>query len=62
MGAETTAVADKRTMFDLSEHTTNIDRRTCKRVVPMEVLDLGLSRTGTSCTLTHAHHQTKHTD
>jgi hypothetical protein len=26
---------------------THIDRRTCQRVVPMEVLSLGLSRTGT---------------
>jgi len=56
MVAETTAVAEKRTMFDLSEHTTNIDRRTCKRVVPMEVLDLGLSRTGTSCTIIQVYH------
>ena len=28
---------------------TNIDRRNCKRVVPMKVLCLGLGRTGTSC-------------
>jgi hypothetical protein len=26
-----------------------IDRHQCKRVVPMEVLSLGLSRTGTAC-------------
>ncbi len=26
-----------------------IDRRTCRRVVPMEVLALGLPRTGTAC-------------
>ena len=28
---------------------TDIDRRRCERVVPMKVLVLGLSRTGTSC-------------
>lgn len=28
---------------------TNIDRRMCHRVVPMKVLGMGLSRTGTSC-------------
>ncbi|KAJ7606872.1 hypothetical protein FB45DRAFT_949369 [Roridomyces roridus] len=28
--------------------STNIDRRTCRRVVPMEVLSLGMSRTGTA--------------
>lgn len=28
---------------------TEIDRRTCHRVVPMKVLVLGLSRTGTNC-------------
>ncbi|KAL9056433.1 MAG: hypothetical protein Q9162_002914 [Coniocarpon cinnabarinum] len=28
---------------------TNIDRHQCRRVVPMKVLILGLSRTGTSC-------------
>lgn len=27
----------------------NIDRRKCRRVVPMEVLSLGYSRTGTMC-------------
>jgi hypothetical protein len=27
----------------------NIDRRKCTRTVPMEVLALGMSRTGTSC-------------
>lgn len=26
----------------------NIDRRQCRRVVPMEVLNLGMSRTGTA--------------
>lgn len=29
--------------------STHIDRRTCQRVVPMEVLCLGMSRTGTDC-------------
>src|SRR6187402_2001679 len=28
----------------------NIDRRNCRRVVPLEVLSLGYSRTGTMCT------------
>jgi hypothetical protein len=28
---------------------TNIDRRKCSRIVPMRVLALGLSRTGTEC-------------
>lgn len=28
---------------------TDIDRRRCERIVPMKVLVLGLSRTGTSC-------------
>lgn len=27
----------------------NINRRTCHRTLPMEVLSLGLSRTGTTC-------------
>lgn len=35
---------------------SNIDRRTCKRVVPMQVLSLGMSRTGTNCTCSHHHH------
>lgn len=30
-------------------HATKIDRRQCKRVVPMKVLVLGMSRTGTEC-------------
>lgn len=30
-------------------NVTNIDRRTCKRVVPLKVIGLGPSRTGTSC-------------
>lgn len=28
---------------------SNIDRRTCERVLPMQVLVLGLCRTGTLC-------------
>jgi hypothetical protein len=28
---------------------TNIDRRGCKRIVPMEILSLGMGRTGTMC-------------
>jgi len=28
---------------------TNIDRRQCKRVVPMEVMNLGFPRTGIMC-------------
>ena len=28
---------------------TDIDRRQCKRVVPMEVMNLGFPRTGTMC-------------
>ena len=28
---------------------TNIDRRQCQRVVPMEVMNLGFPRTGTMC-------------
>jgi hypothetical protein len=27
----------------------NIDRSKCKRTVPMQVLNLGMSRTGTAC-------------
>jgi hypothetical protein len=27
----------------------NVDRRTCERVIPMKVLSLGISRTGTAC-------------
>lgn len=39
----------RATVSQLSGNTTtDIDRRKCQRVVPMEVLGLGLSRTGTS--------------
>lgn len=30
-------------------NVSNIDRRTCQRVVPLKVIGLGPSRTGTSC-------------
>lgn len=29
----------------------DIDRRQCKRVIPMQVLSLGMPRTGTTCKL-----------
>lgn len=32
-----------------AEDQKNIDRRTCKRVVPMEVLNLSMPRSGTMC-------------
>lgn len=35
-------------VIDMDDHT-EIDRRNCRRVVPMKVLVLGLSRTGTEC-------------
>lgn len=38
---------------DVLQHTLNIDRRNCTRQVPMKVLVLGLSRTGT-VSLRHA--------
>lgn len=28
---------------------TNIDRRTCRRVVPLKVIVVGMPRTGTQC-------------
>lgn len=34
---------------ELFQPDLNIDRRQCKRTVPMQVLALGMSRTGTSC-------------
>ena len=34
---------------DIFTADTDIDRRQCKRVVPMRVLALGLGRTGTAC-------------
>lgn len=33
----------------LVQDGTDIDRRQCKRIVPMKVLVLGLCRTGTMC-------------
>lgn len=38
---------------EVLKHATNIDRRTCKRVVPLNIVVLGLSRTGT-VSLRHA--------
>jgi hypothetical protein len=35
---------------DIFTADTDIDRRQCKREVPMRVLALGLGRTGTACT------------
>ncbi|KAK8162914.1 P-loop containing nucleoside triphosphate hydrolase protein [Phyllosticta citrichinensis] len=35
-------------LTDVFTHDTDIDRRQCKRVVPMKVLCLGLGRTGTA--------------
>jgi len=44
---------------ELFQSDLNIDRRKCTRTVPMEVLALGMSRTGTSCKLTtHFYPQT----
>lgn len=40
---------------DIFTNDSDIDRRACKRVVPMKVLALGLGRTGTACELTLAH-------
>jgi hypothetical protein len=40
---------------ELHMKETDIDRHNCKRVVPMEVLSLGMSRTGTSCNLYLCH-------
>lgn len=36
---------------DIFTHDTDINRRECRRVVPMRVLALGLGRTGTACKL-----------
>ena len=38
-----------RPLTDIFTHDTDIDRRQCKRTVPMKVLALGLGRTGTAC-------------
>jgi hypothetical protein len=46
------AFADKYTtkpITDIFTNDTQIDRRYCRRVVPMKVLILGLGRTGTAC-------------
>lgn len=46
-----TQVAKWKAYFDpkMFPGNLNIDRRKCKRTVPMQVLSLGLSRTGTAC-------------
>ena len=36
---------------ELFQSDAKIDRRSCKRVIPMQVLSLGFSRTGTACKL-----------
>ena len=40
-----------RPITDIFTNDTDIDRRQCKRTVPMRVLALGLGRTGTACGL-----------
>lgn len=40
---------DEEKYPELFQPDANIDRRTCRRTIPMEVLSLGLSRTGTTC-------------
>jgi hypothetical protein len=40
---------------DIFTADTDIDRRQCKRVVPMRVLALGLGRTGTACKFFEGH-------
>lgn len=42
--------------IEAMQRTTNIDRRQCSRVVPLKILCLGLSRTGTSCQSSFANH------
>lgn len=39
----------KKPITDVFTSDTDIDRRKCRRVVPMKVLILGLGRTGTAC-------------
>lgn len=36
-------------LTDIFTNDTDIDRRKCRRTVPMKVLALGLGRTGTAC-------------
>ena len=38
-----------RPITDIFTSDTDIDRRQCKRKVPLKVLILGLGRTGTAC-------------
>lgn len=42
-------LTDEEKYPELFQPDANIDRRTCVRTMPMEVLGLGLSRTGTTC-------------
>ena len=39
----------RKPITDIFTNDTDIDRRHCRRVVPMKVLILGLGRTGTAC-------------
>jgi hypothetical protein len=43
----------RKPITDVFTNDTDINRRHCRRVVPMKVLILGLGRTGTACTFTH---------
>ena len=47
----TNGTAERSTPGDGAPKQTNIDRRGATRQVPLEVLCLGLSRTGTNCEL-----------
>lgn len=49
VAAKTLPADANQDMHDLMSGHQNIDRRTCKRVVPMKVIIAGLGRTGTSC-------------
>ena len=39
----------RKPITDVFTNDTDINRRHCRRVVPMKVLILGLGRTGTAC-------------
>jgi hypothetical protein len=43
------ATYSPRPVTDIFTSDTDINRRECRRVVPMKVLILGLGRTGTAC-------------
>lgn len=50
--ATMTSYADtytRKPITDIFTSDTDIDKRQCKRTVPMKVLILGLGRTGTAC-------------